>query len=113
MSESNPLPKDYYSTRLRELQANPGAIEKTTLVDLVDIYGNAESWVVKTIRVDGIDTVFLQRNNADGGARWVLPPAVTSAISRQRDGVVSVATQRRARAGAATRQAKRAQKKGD
>jgi hypothetical protein len=107
MSEKT-LPKDHYSTRLRELQA-ANAIEKTTLVDLVDIYGNAESWVIKTIRVDGSDTVFLQRNNADGGDRWVLPPEVTGAISRQRDGVVTVSNKRRARSAAATRKLKVAQ----
>lgn len=106
---SDTLPKDYYSSRLRELQANPGGVEKTSLVDLVDIYGNAESWVVKTIRVDGVDTVFLQRNNADGGDRWVLPPDVTNAISRQRDGVVAVNNKRRALSAAATRKAKHAE----
>jgi hypothetical protein len=105
MSDST-LPKDHYSTRLRELQANPSAIEKTTLVDLVDILGNAESWIVKTIRVDGHDTVFLQRNNAEGGARWVLPAEVMMTIARQRDGVVDVANKRRAHTAAATRRAK-------
>lgn len=107
MNETNPLPKDYYSTRLRELQANPGAIEKTTLVDLVDVYGNAESWVVKSIRVDGADTVFLTLNNAGGGVRYVLPPDVMSAIHRQHDGVIAVSNKRRAHSAAATRKAKR------
>lgn len=107
VTDTSPMPRDFYSTKLREMQANPSAIEKTTLVDLVDVYGNAESWVVKTIRVDGADVVFLQRNNAEGGDRWVLPAEVMRAIARQQDGVISVANRRRAHTAAATRKAKR------
>jgi hypothetical protein len=29
---------------------------------------------VTTIRADGRDTVFIQTNTAEGGARYVLPP---------------------------------------
>ena len=102
------LPKDPYSATLRQMQAHPGAVERTSLVDLTDFLGNAESWVVKSIRVDGNDTVFLQRNNAEGGDRWVLPAEVTQAISRQRDGIVGEMTKRRARNAAATRKLKAA-----
>jgi hypothetical protein len=90
------------------MQAHPGAVERTSLVDLTDFLGNAESWVVKSIRVDGNDTVFLQRNNATGGDRWVLPAEVTQAISRQRDGIVGEMSKRRARNAAATRKLKAA-----
>lgn len=102
----SPLPKDQYSVQLRELQANPSAVEKTSLVDLADVYGNAESWVVKTIRTDGAETVFLQRNNAEGGDRWVLPAEVTTAMARHRDAVIDVMNKRRAHTAAATRRAK-------
>ena len=100
------VPKDSYSSELRAKQANPSAVEKTSTVDLVDFYGNAETWIVKTIRVDGADTVFLQRNGADGGDRWVLPPGVTAAMTRHRDGIADVNRRRGARQGAATRRAK-------
>lgn len=99
------LPRDTYSTRLRELQANPGAVEKTSMIDLVDLLGNAVTWIVKTIRHDGRDTVFLQRQDVDGGQRWVLPAEVTDVISRQRVSAVTVNRKRGAKAGAATRKA--------
>jgi len=99
------LPRDTYSTRLRELQANPGAVEKTSMIDLVDFVGNAVTWIVKTIRHDGSDTVFLQRQDVDGGQRWVLPAEVTDAIARQRAGAVSVNRRKGAVRGAQTRKA--------
>jgi hypothetical protein len=105
--DDNKLPKDNYSTTLRGLQANPSCIEKTSLVDLADFLGNSETWIVKTLRVDGNDTVFLQRNNAEGGDRWVLPPAVTSVIARQRESAVTVVRKRGASKAAATRKAAR------
>jgi hypothetical protein len=104
--KKRPMPDDTYSKRLRELQANPGGVEKTSMIDLTDFYGNAETWIVKSIRVDGDDTVFLQRVNAEGGDRWVLPSDVTAAIARQRDGIVDVTRKRSARQAAATRKAK-------
>jgi hypothetical protein len=103
--EENKLPKDNYSTTLRSLQANPACIEKTSLVDLADFLGNAETWIVKTLRVDGNDTVLLQRNNASGGDRWVLPPEVTAAMARQRDSALGVVRRRGAHKAAATRKA--------
>lgn len=99
------LPTDGYSKALRQQQAHPGAVEKVSMIDLVDFLGNAETWIVKTIRVDGADVVFLQRITGAGGTRLVLPTEVTEAIARQRDGIVGVVRQRAARAGAATRKA--------
>lgn len=104
--ENERLPTDDYSKTLRQLQAHPGAVEKTSMIDLVDFLGNAETWIVKTIRVDGKDTAFLQRVNADGGARWVLPAEVTDALARQRDAATTVNRKRGARQAAATRKAK-------
>lgn len=101
--ENTTLPKDHYSTTLRGLKANPSCIEKTSIVDLVDFLGNAETWIVKTLRVDGRDTVLLQRNNANGGDRWVLPEEVTATIARQREASISVVRRRGAHKAAATR----------
>lgn len=99
------LPTDDYSKTLRGQQAHPGAVEKSSTIELIDFLGNQETWIVKTIRVDGLDTVFLQRINAQGGARWVLPAEVTDAISRQRDAAVTSMRKRGARQAAATRKA--------
>lgn len=99
------LPRDSYSSALRNCQGNPSAVEKTSMIELVDMLGNAETWTVKTIRTDGRDVVFLQRMDADGGARWVLPAEVTDAIARQRDAAVTVNRRRGAHKAAATRKA--------
>lgn len=101
------LPTDDYSKALRQQQAHPAAVEKTSMIDLVDFLGNAETWIVKTLRVDGSDVVFLQRINSAGGTRLVLPTEVTNAIARQREGIVTVNRRRGARQAAATRKAAR------
>lgn len=106
MAEQTTLPKDEYSQQLRQLQANPGGVEKVSTIDLTDFYGNAVTWIVRSIRVDGDDTVFLQKIDAEGGRRLVLPAEVTAAIARQRDGILTVNRKRGARAAAATRKAK-------
>jgi len=99
------LQTDDYSKALRQQQAHPGAVEKTSMIDLVDFLGNTETWIIKTIRVDGSDIVFVQRITSAGGTRLVLPAEVTEAIARQRDGIVDVVRRRGARQAAATRKA--------
>jgi hypothetical protein len=100
------LPNDDYSKRLRAAKGNPSAVERSSTIELEDFLGNAETWTVKTIRVDGNDVVFLQRMNAEGGSRWVLPTEVTAVIARQRDSAVAVNRRAGARRAAATRRAK-------
>lgn len=105
MENETTLPRDSYSTILRNLRAHPEAIEKSSTIDLADFLGNAETWTVRTIRVRGNDVVFLQRIDRAGGARWVLPTEVTNAIARQRDGATTVNRKRGANKAAATRKA--------
>src|SRR3954464_13948115 len=104
--EENVIPRDEFSVTLRGLAAHPGAVVKQSVVELSDFYGNLVSWILKTIRVDGNDTVFLQRQTADGSVRMVLPPGGTSALNRHRDGASSVNRRRGARQAVATRAAK-------
>lgn len=99
------LPQDAFSRRLRELTDNPGAVRATSTINRQDFYGNAETWVIDTFRVDGGEEVFLQRIGADGSSRLILPPAVTSAINRQRDRAVTVNRKRAARTALATKRA--------
>ncbi len=101
------LPDDTYSSTLRAWQGNPAAVEKASTIEVRDFLGNSETWVVRSIRADGRDVVFLQRINAGGGDRWVLPPEVTEAIARQREGAVTVNRKRGARKAAATRKAEK------
>lgn len=89
------LPVDHFSRRLRELTDNPGAVRATSTIQAQDFYGNAESWIVTTFRLDGAEVVFLERISADPQPiRIVLPPAVTAAIGRQRDRAVTAVRRR-------------------
>lgn len=106
MTDSTPertLPRDAFSTALRGLTANPGAVRSSSKVDLVDPYGTSETWVIDTFRAEGGETVLLQRIDSSGGLRLVLPPEVTAAITRQRDRATAVGRSRAARRGIETR----------
>ena len=98
------LPRDAFSTALRSLTANPGAVRTSSKIDIVDLYGTSETWVVDTFRTEGGDeTVLLQRIDGNGGLRLVLPPAVTEALTRQRDRATTVNRKRGARRAMETR----------
>jgi hypothetical protein len=85
-NEATPIPQDLFSRELRPLRDNPGAISSASTIDTQDFYGNAATWVVETFRTeDGTETVFVQRNDAAGGQRWVLPAKVAAALARHRD----------------------------
>jgi hypothetical protein len=106
MSDS-PLPTDNFSRRLRELQDNPGAMGSGSTIHARDFYGNLETWVVETYRTeDGRETVFAQRNAADGALRLVIPPEVAAALSRHRDQLVTRTRKRAARRGLETKRAR-------
>jgi len=94
---SDTLPTDQFSRRLRELMSNPGAVRASSTISTADFYGNAESWIVDTFRVDGKDETLIQRINAAGAVRIVIPPEVMAAIIRQRDRATKVIRRRGAR----------------
>lgn len=107
----NKLPEDAYSVTLSRLKDNPAAIAPApTTIDLITFLGNSESWIVRTIRIDGAATVFLQRINSAGGDRIVLPAEVTAAIARQRETTISVSRRRGAAKATATKAAKKGSK---
>src|SRR5262245_50371761 len=98
MSSSNPradhrqpyepsglIATDPFSVRWHELTHNPGAVRATSKIDLLDDYKNTTTWIVDTFRVDGAETLFLQRIDATGGLRIMLPPEVAAVIDRQHD----------------------------
>jgi len=99
------LPRDEYSESLRQTSNHPEAVVKRTTIDIEDFHGNTVTWVVKTVRIEGEDTVFLQRNDAKGGDRFVLPPRVTAALARHRDGAVTATRRNVGRRIAADRKA--------
>lgn len=107
MNETTTLPRDEFSSRLRELAGDDHAVRRDSTIDLEDLYGNLVTWRVTTIRDSkGLETVFLQRQDSEGGRRLVLPPAVTAAIVRQRSSATEVNRRRGARAAVVTRIAK-------
>jgi hypothetical protein len=93
------LPTDHYSREQARLLANPAAVKLRagSTLNLTDYYGNAETWFVDTVRVDGADTVFLQRVNAEGGVRFVVPPEVVASIHRQGESLTKFNRRRGAR----------------
>jgi hypothetical protein len=105
-SGSGMIPKDEYSALLRQQRANPEAVEKSATVDMQDFYGNAVTWNITTIRIEGRDTVFLQKNAAEGGKRWVLPPQVTGVMARHRESIWKTNRRRAGRRAAADRAAR-------
>ncbi len=88
MADTNtpsPLPQDRFSLALRSMRDNPGAFAVGSRVETSDFYGNAQTWVIETFRVEGSETTFVQRIDAEGGLRLVLPPAVTKVMANQRE----------------------------
>jgi hypothetical protein len=99
------LARDEFSEAWRQTSNHPAAVTKQSTIDVSDFYGNTVTWVVRTVRVEGNDTVFLQRQDGTGGGRWVLPPQVTTVLARHRDGAATVNRKRAARTSAANRKA--------
>lgn len=97
------LPRDEFTVRLRELRDNPGAVSTSSRVDLPDFYGNAVTWTVDTFRVEGVETVFIQRIDAEGGLRLLVPPQVMSALVRGHDTLTGKMRVRGARQAVTTR----------
>jgi hypothetical protein len=103
MSDDHQIPSDGFSRVLRMLKSRPDSVEANSTISITDFLGNTETWVVTTIRADGEEYVFIQRNGAQGGTRFVLPCEVTSVLNRQRARLLGVVRRRSTRQGLATR----------
>lgn len=100
------LPRDDFSTRLRELHDNPGAVRADSVVNVTDPYGRLVTWNITTFRPDdGTTTAFLQRTSADGAVRIVLPPVVMSKLLGQQARITTARRRRGARAAVETKRA--------
>lgn len=98
------IARDSYSETQRRLQDNPASTAAHgSTVTLTTLLGHTETWVIKVVRVDGRDTAFLQRIDASGGMRLVLPPEVVNAMGRQRESISALQRRRAAKRGAETR----------
>lgn len=96
MSDTNsPIPRDNFSQQLRQANDNPGALRASSTIHASDFYGNTETWVCETFRLEADrDVVFIQRSAADGGMRLVIPAEVTRALARHRDQLSGAAKRR-------------------
>ncbi len=86
MSDTALLPTDQFDKMLSRLIGLPnGAHTQPTVVQAVDFYGNTTSYMVQTVKTDEGPTIFVTQVNAQGSARFILPPAVVRLLDRQRD----------------------------
>lgn len=98
------LPIDEFSTELRRLLDNPASVAtRQTTIEVRDLLGHTTTWVVQVLRVDGSATAFVQRVNAQGGSRFVIPAPVMAALARQSDTAVTKTRRRAARAAVDTK----------
>lgn len=97
------LPVDPFDRQLNALIGLPnGAHTQPAVVQSIDFYGNASSWVVQTVKTDEGEFAFLTLVAAGGdgqikAARFVLPPKVLATIDRQRDSAVTMVRRRHGR----------------
>jgi len=88
------LPRDEFTATRRDLDNHPEAVKAQSRIDVADYYGNVTTWVLDLFRLEGDVTAFVQRMGNDGGQRFVIPPAVTSAIGRHQQALVTKARRR-------------------
>jgi hypothetical protein len=82
------LPTDPFDIALSRLTGHPnGAHTQPSVIQAQDYYGNVTSFMVQTVKWDEGCTVFVTQVNAEGSARFMLPPKVMAAILRQQDAV--------------------------
>jgi hypothetical protein len=85
---SGVLPTDPFDRQLSRLIGLPnGAHTQPSVVQAVDFYGNATSYMVQTVRTEEGPTIFITTvsANSERPGRYILPPAVMRLIDRQRD----------------------------
>lgn len=87
-------PFDKMLSRMRGLPN--GAHTKPAVVQAIDFYGNATSYMIQTVRTDESITAFVTQVSAAGSSRSILPAAVLAVIDRQR---ASITTKLRRRHG--------------
>jgi len=64
-----------------------GAHTKPAVVQAIDFYGNATSYIIQTVRTDESVTAFVTQVSATGAVRTILPSAVLATIDRQRESI--------------------------
>jgi len=99
MTDTNTtLPTDAFDKALSRLTGLPdGAHTQPVVVQAMDFYGNVTSFMIQTVKWDEGNTVFVTQVNADGSARFMLPPRVMTTLLRQQDAVSLIIRRRHGR----------------
>jgi hypothetical protein len=88
MSKDKYLTIDKFDRLFGELSGLPdvSTVKESTVMTHSPLVAMAQTFVIKTIRQrnEG-DTIFVQYIDAEGGQRFVIPPAASEAIARQRE----------------------------
>lgn len=71
-----------------------GAHTKPAVVQSIDFYGNATTYIVQTVRTDESVTAFVTQVSAQGSVRTILPSAVLAVLDRQRDSITKTLRRR-------------------
>jgi hypothetical protein len=89
------LPTDPFEVALADKLGHPdGAHTQPSVVQAVDFYGNATSYILQTVKWAEGTTAFVTQVNAQGSARFVLPPKVVAVLLRQQEQVVTIVRRR-------------------
>ena len=66
-----------------------GAHTQPSVVQHIDFYGHATTYIVQTVRTDEAVTAFVTQVSADGATRSILPGSVLAVIDRQRESITT------------------------
>lgn len=100
------LTTDQFDNLLSRLLGLPnGAHTQPAVVQSIDFYGNATSFMIQTVRTDEGTTAFVTQVNAQGSVRFILPPNVLASIDRQREALTTKIRRRHGKRIAAERAA--------
>lgn len=66
-----------------------GAHTKPAVVQDIDFYGHATSYMIQTVRTDETLTAFVTQVSAQGSVRSILPASVLAVIDRQRAAITT------------------------
>lgn len=74
-----------------------GAHTQPAVVQDIDFYGHATSYMIQTVRTDEGVTAFVTQVSAQGSVRYILPQHVLATIDRQRAALTTKIRRRKAR----------------
>lgn len=92
------LPSDPFDKLLSRLIGLPnGAHAQPAVVQAMDFYGHATSFMIQTVRTDEGVTAFVTQVNAEGSVRTILHANVLAVLDRQRAAITTKLRRRNGR----------------